>query len=117
MKMLWLVLLAGLIGLYFINIALIKMPFLDWEWGKHAGIRFLLGFFILGANAFYAQKMRFGQALKVIVVIVFLDYLYDYFIDAYRFNFEIILHGIYMITWGALTGYLAFRNLNNKEEA
>ena len=115
MKMFWFVFVIGLIGLYFMNVAMLKMPFFDWEWGKHAGIRFFLGFFILGVNAFYAQNMRFIQALKVILAIVFLDYLYDYFIDAYRFNFEIILHGIYMITWGALMGYLAFRDFNNRE--
>lgn len=112
--MFWFVFAVGLIGFYLVNMALLKMAFLDWAWAKHAGVRFLLGFFILGVNAFYAQRMKFGSALKAILLIVFLDYLYDYFIEAYRLNFEIILHGIYMVIWGSFMGYFAFRNLNNK---
>ncbi|WAR44520.1 hypothetical protein [Methylomonas rapida] len=115
MKVFWVVFAIGLIGLYFVNMATLRMPLLNWDWGMHAAIRFFLGFFILGINAFYAQHLKFTSALKVILVIALLDYLYDYYIEAYRLNLEIILHGLYMVTWGSIMGYLACRNLNNKE--
>ncbi|OAI17573.1 hypothetical protein [Methylomonas koyamae] len=115
MKIFWVVFAIGLTGLYFVNMAMLKMPFLSWEWGKHAAIRFFLGFFILGVNAFYAHKLKFTSALKVILAIAFLDYLYDYFIETYRLNFEIILHGLYMLVWGSIMGYLACKDFNNKE--
>ena len=115
MKIFWVVFTVGLTGLYFVNMAMLKMPYLNWDWGKHAAFRFFLGFFILGVNAFYANKLKFTSALKVILVLAFLDYLYDYFIEAYRLNFEIILHGLYMLVWGSIMGYLACKDFNNKE--
>jgi hypothetical protein len=46
MKMLVFTFIAGLVLLYFLNIALLKTPLLDLDWTIHAGIRFLVGFFI-----------------------------------------------------------------------
>jgi ABC-type multidrug transport system permease subunit len=42
----------------------------------------------------------------VTAFIVTADYIYDYFMQSYRFKFEIILHGIFMMIWGAILGYL-----------
>jgi hypothetical protein len=97
----------GLILLYFLNVAILKTAILSTEWSIHAGARFLLGFFVMGVSYFYAKSLSFKSALKLIVAIVILDYLYDYYIEAYRLNFEIILYGIYMLAWGSLMGYLA----------
>jgi hypothetical protein len=46
--------------------------------------------------------------------IVTIDYIYDYYAQAYRFNLEIILHGIFMMIWGAILGYLTAKYIKEK---
>ncbi|MGZ8162277.1 MAG: hypothetical protein ACXWTK_07065 [Methylobacter sp.] len=106
MKMLVFTFIAGLALLYFLNIALLKTPLLDLDWAIHAGIRFLVGFFILGISYFYAKALTFKNVVFITAFIVTADYIYDYFMQSYRFKFEIILHGIFMMIWGAILGYL-----------
>ncbi|MDD2759351.1 MAG: hypothetical protein PHH11_03535 [Methylomonas sp.] len=106
MKILSFSFILGLVFLYFMNMAMLKTAILNTEWSIHAGTRFLLGFFVMGVSYFYAKSLSFKNALKLILVIVILDYFYDYYIEAYHLNFQIILHGIYMLVWGALMGYL-----------
>lgn len=115
MKILSFSFILGLAILYFMNLAILKTAILSSEWSIHAGTRFLAGFFIMGVSYFYAKSLSFKNALKLILIIVTLDYLYDYYIEAYRLNFEIILHGIYMLVWGALMGYLATRYWKNRQ--
>lgn len=111
MKMLIFSFMTGLVLLYFVNIAILKSPILNLEWSIHAGIRFLLGFIILGIVFFYERAVKFKSALYLTAGIVAADYLYDYYVEAYRLNFEIILHGIFMIIWGAILGYLTAKYL------
>jgi hypothetical protein len=106
MKMIIFALITGLIGLYFVNIALLKSPILNLEWSIHAGTRFLVGFFVFGITYFFANALPFKKALFLAFVILAVDYLYEFYIEAYRMNFEIILHGFFMIFWGAIMGYL-----------
>lgn len=106
MKMLSVSFILGLVFLYFMNMAMLKTAILNAEWSIHAGTRFLVGFFVMGVSYLYAKALSFKQALKLILIIVTLDYFYDYYVEAYRLNLEIILHGIYMLVWGALMGYL-----------
>lgn len=114
MKMLVFSFITGLILLYFLNIALLKSPILNLEWSIHAGIRFLLGFIILGVVFFYGRAVQFKSAVYLTVGIVAVDYIYDYYVEAYRLNFEIILHGIFMIIWGAILGYLTAKYLKER---
>lgn len=107
MKLLVTIFLLGCLLLYFVNIALLKTPFLNLEWGIHAGIRFVVGFFVIGISCFYAQAFSFKRALQLTLLIVAADYVYDYFFGEFKLNFEIVLHGIYMLLWGALMGYVA----------
>jgi hypothetical protein len=109
MKILVFYIILGSVLLYFLNIALLKTPVLNLDWSIHAGLRFSVGFFVLGISYFYSKALRLKSALYMIIFIVIIDYIYDYNIKAYRLNFEIILHGIYMLIWGALLGYLAAR--------
>lgn len=115
MKILSLTFILGVFFLYFINMAMLKTAILNTEWSVHASTRFLLGFFVMGVSCFYAKSLSFKNALKLILVIVILDYFYDYYIGAYRLNFEIILHGIYMLAWGALMGFLAAKYWQNRQ--
>ncbi|ANE57067.1 hypothetical protein [Methylomonas sp. DH-1] len=109
MKLLLFSFTAGLALLYFMNLALLKSAIPNLEWSIHAGARFLIGFFVLGVSCFYFKKLTFKHAVQLTLAAVVLDYLYDYYVEAYRLNFEIILHGVYMLVWGALMGYLTWR--------
>lgn len=114
MKILVFSIIVGSVLLYFLNIALLKTPLLDLHWSIHAGLRFSAGFIILGVSYFYAKALTFKKALYITVCILIVDYIYDYNIAAYRLNFEIILHGIYMLIWGAILGYLTARHIKEK---
>jgi hypothetical protein len=114
MKTLVFSIIVGSVLLYFFNIALLKTPLLDLDWSFHAALRFSAGFFILGVSYFYAKALTFKNALYITVCILIADYIYDYNIAVYRLNFEIILHGIYMLIWGALLGYLTARYIKEK---
>ncbi len=105
---------VGLVLLYFLNIAILKTPILDLDWSIHAGLRFLVGFFILGISCFYTSAVNFKKAMYITVCIVTTDYIYDYYIQAYRLQFEIIFHGIFMIIWGAILGYLTAKYIKEK---
>ncbi|MDP1665160.1 MAG: hypothetical protein Q8L79_08525 [Methylobacter sp.] len=114
MKMLVFSFMVGIVLLYFLNIALLKTPILDLHWSIHAGLRFLIGFIVLGVSFFYAHAVEFKKAVYITACIVTVDYLYDYYAQAYRFNFEIILHGIFMMIWGAILGYLTAKYIKER---
>jgi hypothetical protein len=115
MKMLAFSFIVGIVLLYFLNIALLKAPILNLDWSIHAGIRFLIGFIVLGVSSFYAHAIKFKRAVYITVCIVTIDYLYDYYTQAYKLNFEIILHGIFIMIWGAILGYLIAKYIKERE--
>ncbi len=106
MKIIIFSIITGSVLLYFLNVALLKTYLPNLDWIIHASLRFLVGFLVIGVSFWYAKALTFKNALVITVFIVIADYLYDYNIEAYRLNFEIILHGIYMLIWGAISGYL-----------
>jgi len=114
MKMLAFSFIVGIVLLYFLNIALLKTPILNLDWSIHAGLRFLIGFFVLGVSSFYARVIKFKRAVYITACIVTIDYLYDYYIQAYKLNFEIILHGIFIMIWGAILGYLTAKYIKER---
>lgn len=105
---------VGIALLYFLNIAVLKNPLLDLHWSIHAGLRFSIGFIVLGVSYFYAHAVKFKSAVCITACIVTIDYLYDYYVQGHRFNFEIILHGIFMMIWGAILGYLAAKYIKER---
>ena len=115
MKLLIFFILIGTVMLYFINIAILKTPILDYDWSIHASLRFFVGFFILGISCFYTNAVNFKKAIYITAGIVIADYIYDYYVQAYRLKLEIILHGIFMIVWGAVLGYLTARYIKGKK--
>lgn len=108
---------VGLILLYFLNIALLKTSGLfDPDWLIHRWLRFLVGFLVLGISSFYTKRITFKSAILIIMVLDATDYLYSTSIGSYRLQLEIILHGVYMMTWGSLMGYLTAKWLTNRIE-
>ncbi len=114
MKMLVVSFTVGIIALYFLNIALLRTVILDTEWTIHAAIRFFAGFILLGISYFYAHALKLKNALYLIACIVAVDYVYDYYTQKYFFRFEIILHGIFMIIWGAFLGYFTAQYIRDR---
>ncbi len=82
MKMLSFVIIVGFIMLYFLNIALLKTP--DINWFSHSWLRFLVGFLILGILGFYAHAITFKKAFWITLLIDLANYFYDYSTRAYR---------------------------------
>ncbi|WP_333878254.1 hypothetical protein [Methylobacter sp.] len=105
---------VGIVLLYFLNVALLKTPILDLHWSIHAALRFLIGFILLGVSFFYAHALKFKTAVYITACIVATDYIYDYYSHPNRFNLEIILHGMFMMIWGAVLGYLTAKYIKDR---
>ncbi len=105
MKLVGIVIILGLILLYFIDAAFKLNPF-NAEMLIHSGLRFLTGFLILGIGVFYAHQIRLKFAIGLILVLVLADDIWDYTRNVNSFSFEVMLHSIYMVLWGSLTGYV-----------
>ncbi len=109
MKLISFVLLAGLVVLYFMDAAF-KLDFLDLEMLIHSTIRFFTGFILLGIGVFYAHTLRFKSAVIVVLILVLADDILDYTRGIFSFSFEVMIHSVFMLLWGALAGYLAMKN-------
>jgi hypothetical protein len=108
MKLVSIVIIAGLILLYFIDSAFKLNPF-NSEMLIHSGLRFLAGFLVLGIGVFYAHQIRLKFAIGLILALVLADDIWDYTRDVNSFSFEVMLHSIYMLLWGSLTGYVLMK--------
>jgi hypothetical protein len=104
---------VGLILLYFVNAAF-KIDIFNWEMFIHAGIRFFTGFIVIGIGFFYEQKIGFKIAVYLVLALVLADDILDYYRGVTQFSPELMLHGVYMLCWGCLVGYLAIRYLKAK---
>lgn len=110
MKMLSIVVGLGFILLYFVDAALKISPFgvetgLNIELLIHSGIRFFTGFIILGIGVFYEHVIKFKMAFYIVLALVLADDVMDYYRDVDSFHTEMMIHGIYLLLWGAATGY------------
>lgn len=110
------VFLVGLTLLYFIDVAF-RLNLFHAELLVHSLIRFFIGFILLGVSVFYAHWLRFKMAGYIALALVLGDDVWDYFRDVNSFRFEIMLHSLYLLCWGALSGYTAARTYrqNNDE--
>lgn len=112
MKIVSIVIFAGLILLYFIDMAFKLNPF-NVEMVIHSGLRFLTGFLVLGIGVFYTGTIRLKFALALVLTLALADDIWDYTRDVNSFSFEVMLHSIYMLVWGALTGYVLMKQWLN----
>jgi hypothetical protein len=115
MKAVGVVIVVGFILLYFVNAAF-KVSIWQTELLIHSAIRFWAGFVAIGIWVFYKYRVRFSTVLYVVLALVLADDIWDYFRDINSFKPEAMLHSSYMLLWGALTGYVAARQLKNKRE-
>lgn len=110
MNLISLVIFVGLILLYFLDAAF-KLPMLDTELLIHSAIRFFTGFFLMGIGVFYAHTLRFQSAVYIALALVLTDDILDYVRQVDSFKFEVMLHSIYVLLWGSLTGYVVIRKI------
>lgn len=110
MKLIGFILFIGLILLYFLAAAF-KLDMLTLEMLSHIAIRFLIGFLILGIGVFYGHAIRFKSSMFIILALVLGDDIFDYYRNVNSFTPEVILLSIYMLLWGALTGYATARQI------
>jgi hypothetical protein len=113
MKLVSVVMIAGLTLLYFIDVAF-KLDTFNLELLIHSGLRFLAGFLVLGIGYFYAHKIKLKFAVGLLLALVFADDIWDYTRQVNSFNFEVMLHSLYMLLWGALTGYMLMKRLRDR---
>ncbi len=108
MKLVSIVIIVGLILLYFIDVAFKLNPF-NVEMLIHSGLRFLTGFLVLGIGVFYTGKIKLKFALALVLALALADDIWDYTRNINSFSFEVMLHSIYMLLWGSLTGYMLMK--------
>jgi hypothetical protein len=108
MKLVSIVIVTGIILLYFIDSAFKMSPFTT-EMFIHSGLRFFAGFLVLGIGVFYAHKIKLKYAIWFLIALALTDDILDYTRNVNSFNFEVMLHGIFMMIWGALTGYVLMK--------
>jgi hypothetical protein len=113
MKTSALVMIAGLILLYFMDAAF-KIQMMNWEMLIHSAISFFTGFILVGIGVFYAHKIRLKSAVYLVFILVLADDIMDYFRNVDSFNFEDMLHSIYMFLWGSLMGYVFMKQAKDK---
>ena len=115
MKLIGIVTVAGLMLLYFMDAAF-KLHIMNLEMLTHSALRFFTGFILIGIGVFYAHKIKLKNAVYLILALVLADDIMDYFRKVEDFRFEITIHGIYMLLWGSLTGYVFMKQLKNKAD-
>jgi hypothetical protein len=115
MKLISIVTIAGLILLYFVDAAF-KIQIMNWEMLTHSALRFFTGFILIGVGVLYAHKIRLKSAVYLALVLVLADEIMDYARKIDSFSFEYTLHGVYMLLWGSLMGYVYMKYSKDKAD-
>ncbi|MGR8952091.1 MAG: hypothetical protein ACU83V_06735 [Gammaproteobacteria bacterium] len=110
MKLIGLILFLGLIILYFLDAAF-RIEMLTLEMLGHIGLRFFTGFMILGVCVFYEHRIRFKSSVFIILALLLGDDIFDYYRGVNSFTPEMIMLSVYLLLWGALTGYVTVRQI------
>ncbi len=114
MKKILLCLFVGLILFYFLDIAFHVKNF-NVEMFVHNLLRFFVGFILIGIWVWHKQKLKFMTAVYIILALLLADSISDYMRDLNNLRFEMMIHDALVIAWGAITGYLFVRHLNDKK--
>ena len=110
MRYVTLVIIAGVIALYFLDSAL-KIALFSEEMLMHSAIRFFIGLFLIGIGVFFSHKIKLKNALYLVVALFLLDDILDYYRDVESFRFEVMIHGVFMLVWGSAIGYVLMRQI------
>ncbi|MGR8932768.1 MAG: hypothetical protein ACU837_00075 [Gammaproteobacteria bacterium] len=108
MKLFWLVFFTGLILFYFVKQAL-KIEFGSVEILLHTLYHFFSGFIVLAGWCFFKFKKRFKVFFAIVITILLIDELGDYFRGVEDMTSIMLAYNLYMLLWGAAAG-IAFIN-------
>lgn len=104
-------LLTGLLILYFIDAAL-SIDNLSIEMLTHNLVRFFSGFVFLGIWNWYRHRLKLKVSLYLILIFLVSDDIYDYIRNIDTLNFEMLLHDLFIVIWGAVSGYFFIKSCN-----
>lgn len=107
------IIIIGLIALYFMGVAF-HIDFFNIEMLIHNAIHFFAGFFLLGTWVWYKHQLKFKTAIYTILGLMVLDYLVDYFRGVNSFDLQMMIYDVFFVFWGAGIGYLFRRGLKKK---
>ncbi|MCK4843259.1 MAG: hypothetical protein KAT04_15465 [Methylococcales bacterium] len=103
-------LLTGLVILYFIDSAL-SIENLNMEMFTHNLVRFFAGFVFLGIGGWYKHKLKFKISLYLIVIFLVSDDIFDYIRNIDNLSFDMLLHDLFIVIWGALSGFFFLKSI------
>lgn len=103
MKLFWAVFIVGLILFYFVAHAL-KIELGSVEMLLHTLYHFFSGFIILAGWCFFKFKKRFKILFSLIVAILLVDELGDYYRGLEAMSSMMLVFNLYTLLWGALAG-------------
>lgn len=119
LRNLWISLLVGLVLLYFVAAAA-KASMFSSEMMVRNFFHFATGFVLLGIWVWRKRNLGVKASLFLILAIALVydvtDYLY-YLRYARYIEVEKILHDLYVLLWGGVTGYLALEDKGAKPVA
>ncbi|MDF1583306.1 MAG: hypothetical protein P1P78_08355 [Methyloprofundus sp.] len=111
MKLFYAVIGIGLMVFYFIDAAF-HIDTLSLEMLTHKLVRFFVGFTILGIWGWYEQKISIKIALYIILALLVSDDIFDYIRHIDNLSFEMIIHDLLILAWGAVAGFFFMRRLD-----
>lgn len=106
--------LLGMTIMYFMGIAF-HIDYFTEEMLIHNGLRFAIGFFLLGVWIWYKHKPTFKIGAYIILVICLSDSVLDYFRGIDNLRFEMIIHDAFMLFWSALLGFFFARHFKQRK--
>jgi hypothetical protein len=115
MKRLLAPLLIGLALLYFVAAA-VDVKIFSMEMFIRNLFHFLTGFVLLGIWIWHKRKLTFKAAVYSILAIVLAYDIVDYIRNATYLRIEMVLHDLFVLLWGGVTGYLYLRGLKRKRK-
>ncbi len=111
MKLFYAVLGMGVIVFYFVDSAF-HIDTFSLEMLTHKLVRFFIGFAILSIWGWYEEKISIKIALYIILAFLVSDDIFDYIRDIDSLSFEMIIHDLLMLAWGAVAGFFFMRRLD-----
>ena len=115
MNLFWLVTSVGLILFYFVVHAF-KVEFFTLEMLTHNMYHFLSGMISLGILVHWNPKKKFKIYALLIIGILIFDEINDFTRGVSINSFLIVFYNLYLILWGALTGFTIVRHLKEKKK-
>lgn len=106
-------LVVGWVFLYFVAAAA-KASMLSAEMMTRNFFHFVTGFMLLGIWVFRKPKIGVKATLFLILAIALAYDVADYLRHASYLEVEMILHDLYVLLWGGVSGYLALEDKDQK---